>query len=121
MTDGQGVVYTDTVAITVMNLIQMDTLLKGKWADMKTALINMDITSALKQVFEASKPQYQRIFQLFGNNLPDVASSLPNLQLIKIVGDVAEYYVTQMEDGAERAHFIYFLRDENGLWKLVSF
>lgn len=88
---------------------------------MKTALSNMDITGALKNVLEGSKSQYQQVFQLFGSNLPDVVSSLPDLQFIKISGDVAEYYVTQVEGGIEKAHFIYFVRDENGLWKLAAF
>lgn len=39
----------------------------------------------------------------------------------KIIGGVAEYYVVQVEGGIEKAHFIYFVKDENGLWKLAAF
>jgi hypothetical protein len=119
--DGQGGVYTDTIAITALNLTELDALLQGKWNGMKTALNNMNISQALENILEGSQSQYQQVFELFGNNLPAVASSLPDLQLIKIIGDLAEYYVIQLEGGTQKAHFIYFVKDEDGLWKLASF
>jgi hypothetical protein len=121
VTDGQGGDYTDTVAITVLNLTQMDALLKGKWSDMKTALINGDISNALQGVIGEARPKYQQLFESFGTNLPNVASNLPDLQFIRIVGDVATYYVIELENGVEKAHFVYFSRGEDGLWKLHAF
>jgi len=121
VTDGQGILRTDTVAITVLNLIQMDTLLKGKWNGMRGALMNANITDALQSVVEESRPKYQQLFELFGGNLPNVAANLPDLRLIRIIGDVATYYVIKIENGIEKAHFIYFSRDDNGFWKLHAF
>jgi PKD repeat protein len=38
VTDTQGIQYTDTVAVVVLNTSQLDALLQAKWNAMKTAL-----------------------------------------------------------------------------------
>jgi hypothetical protein len=121
VTDDQGNEYADALAVNVLSLIELDTLLKSRWEGVKTKLVNMDIITAMKYLTESARPKYQQLFERFGVHLPAIAESLPALQLIRIEGDVAAYYVTQMENGVEKAHFVYFVLDENGLWKLQAF
>jgi len=121
ITDNQGNQYTDTIAINVLSLQELDTRLKGRWDGIKGTLMNKDIDSAVRHIEERAKPKYQQLFQQFGDHLPAVAGSLPALQLIRIGGEVAEYYVIQLENGVEKAHFIYFARDANGIWRLQAF
>jgi hypothetical protein len=121
LTDNQGNKYTDTIAINVSSLQAVNTLLKSKWAGFKGTLINKNIATAMKYVTEGLRPKYAGLFERFGNHLPAIAERLPDLQLIRIEGDVAAYYVTQMENGVEKAHFVYFVLDQNGLWRLQAF
>jgi sugar lactone lactonase YvrE len=120
-TDNQGTRYSDTIAVSVSSLQEVDALLKNKWNGFKYTLVNQDIATSMKYITEGARPKYQGLFERFGDHLPAIAESLPDLQLIRIDGDVAAYYVKKMENGVEKAHFVYFLLDENGLWKLQVF
>ena len=121
VTDDQSIVHSDTIGITVLNLAELDALLQAKWEGIKQALINLDINGALGNIAEDSKPKYESLFNRFGNNLSGIATNLPDLQLIRIVSDVASYYVIKDENGVNRTHFIYFARDTEGIWKLQTF
>ncbi|MBI3610189.1 MAG: PKD domain-containing protein [Nitrospirae bacterium] len=121
LTDDQGNVYTDSVAVNVLSLTELDMLLQSRWKGMKVALISKDINTAIGYLAEGAKSKYQGLFERFGDHLPIIAGNLPALQLVRIDGDVAAYHVTQMENGVEKAHFVYFVRDANGLWRLQAF
>lgn len=121
VTDDQGNEYDDSIAVNVLPLNDLDTLLKSRWEGVKTALVKMDITTAMMYLTESARPKYQQLFERFGDHLPAIAANLPTLQLIRIDGDVAAYYVTKMENGVEKAHFVYFVLDESGLWRLQEF
>ena len=47
VTDTQGITYSDTIAIVVLNQSNLDALLRAKWEAMKTALWNQDINGAV--------------------------------------------------------------------------
>jgi len=47
VTDTENNVYTDSVAIEVIDRAQLDQLLKARWSGMKAALANQDIENAL--------------------------------------------------------------------------
>ncbi len=121
LTDGQGNQYEDIGIVNVISFAQMNTLLTGKWDSMRAALINKNIEKALKHLTEGAIPKYQRLFERLGDHLPSIAIDLPELQFIRIEGDVTAYYVIKVEHGSEKAHFVYFVRDAHGFWKIQSF
>jgi hypothetical protein len=121
VTDTNGNTFTATTVVNVLSRDELDALLKNKWDEMKTALINKDFNTAIGYLTEAARSKYQRLFERFGDNLPGIAANLPDLQPIWMDGDVAAYYVTKLENGTEKAHYVYFVRDQNGLWGLQAF
>jgi hypothetical protein len=34
---------------------------------------------------------------------------------------LAEYYIKRFQRGVDISYFIYFMRDENGIWRISSF
>jgi PKD repeat protein len=118
--DDQGNTYTDTIAITVLNKAQIDALLKGKWEGMKGALAVNDINKAMSYFGDFSKDKYKRVFLDLGADLPSIINSLADIVFVSFYGNVAEYAINRLEDGMNRLYFIYFIRDENGLWKIDS-
>ena len=42
----EGATYEDTIAVEVLDRLQIDMFFKGKWNEMKTALINNDVDHA---------------------------------------------------------------------------
>ncbi len=121
VTDSQSNTYTDTIALVVLNEAELDALLQAKWEGMKTALTNQDINTALLYFGDFSKDKYERVFIDLGNDLPSIISTLPDIVLISLSSNGAEYAINRMQGGVNRLYFIYFIKDENGLWKIDSF
>jgi len=121
VTDEQGTIHSDTIAITVLNVIQLDTMLKGKWADMKTALTVGDIDGAMALFAPDAGLKYRRVFETLGVDLPQIIASLPAIELIDISENVAEYVMTRFQNGQARLYIIEFNRDAQGLWRIESF
>ncbi|MBA4373430.1 MAG: hypothetical protein C0402_11295, partial [Thermodesulfovibrio sp.] len=125
VTDNQGNVYTDTIAIIVLNRAEIDALLKGKWEKMKGALANGDIEGAMNLFARSSKEKYRRILGVLKNNLTGIVSSMGDIKMDYVLGGISEYRISRMEDMSgqprEINYFIYFVKDEDGVWKIESF
>lgn len=121
VTDGQGVLHTDTVAITVLNATQMDTLLKGKWDGMKAALAAGNMSGAMAFITPGAQSRYRPGFEALGPDLSTIIESLPNIELLDMGQDSAEYVIVRPQNGQNRLYIIEFSRDANGLWKIQAF
>ena len=84
VTDTQGVTYSDTIAIVVLNAAQLDALLQAKWEAMKTALANQDVNGALSYFTEESKQHYNELFTALYDQLPQIVQDMQDIQLIRI-------------------------------------
>jgi hypothetical protein len=115
--DGQGGVYTDTIAITVLNLTQLDTLLQTKWSGMTAALNAGDIATALPYFVGRAQEKYQAIFQDLLPSLPQIFGSIQTLHLLSVGNDEAEMEAIVGGD----SYPVIFMRDETGIWKLWGF
>ena len=91
-TDDHNTTYTDTAAVQVL-----DALLKAKWNGMKSALINGDINGALKYFAYPSKNEYEQIFTILSDQLPDIAANMEDIQLIYVNDIVAKYRIRKDE------------------------
>ena len=121
ISDSQGNTYSDTIAITVMNKTEIDTLLKGKWDGMKGALRNKDVEGAVSYFLSISQQRYRDIFTNLLNSLPDIASNMQTIEMISVEDGVTEYRIKRLEEAGEITYYIYFVPDENGLWKIKQF
>jgi len=121
ISDAQGNTYSDTIAITVTARTEIDTLLKGKWEGMKGALGQGNISGALDYFVNDSKEQYGEIFQVLAPQLPSLVSGMREITLVEITGNTAEYYIKRFQRGRDISYFIYFVRDEKGIWRISSF
>ena len=124
-TDDHNNSYTDTIAIQVLDRAELDALLKAKWNGMKSALINADINGALKYFAYPSRDEYQQIFAILGDQLPDIAANMEDIQLIYASDIVGKYRIRKDEtiDGQNYRviYYLHFVRDPFGLWYIDSF
>jgi len=121
VTDNQGNIYFDTIAITVLNKTEMDFLLKGKWEGMKEAILTQNIEKTLAYFLKTSQERYCYIFTNLLSSLPDIATNMQAIEMISTEDGVAEYRIKRLEDVGELTYYIYFVLDENGLWKIQQF
>lgn len=121
LTDAAGNRQEAVAVVNALSFEKMDMLLNRKWEGMKGALRGGEIERALGPLTAGAKPKYRQLFERFGDRLPEVAANLPSLRFIRLEGEVAAYYVLKMEAGVEKAHFVYFIRDADGFWRLAEF
>ena len=121
VTDDQGNIYTDTIAITVLNKAEIDALLKGKWEGMKTKLKSGDIEGALKYFIERSKERYRSIFEALKDQFPVILSTFVEFNIVDVFENIAEYEVIANESGVLYSYPGTFIKDYNGIWKFRDF
>jgi hypothetical protein len=119
--DGQGVVYTNTIVITVLNLTQMDMLLKGKWNGVTAALNAGNIEAAMPYFVGRSQEKYRTIFQDLQPSLSQIFASIESLHLLSVGNDEAEMEALRTESGIVYSYPVIFMRDETGMWRLWGF
>ncbi len=121
VTDDQGNTYSDTIAITALSKTEIDTLLKGKWGGMKGALAEGNVEKILTYFLISSQERYRYIFTSLINPLADIAAGMQSIEMISLKNGVSEYRIKRLEDVGEVTYYIYFVLDENGLWKILQF
>ena len=121
VTDDKGNIYTDSIAVTVLNREKMDALLKGKWEGMKRALAGGSIEGALKYFAKGSRQEYGEIFELLAAQLPVLVPEMREIDMVYVTGNVAEYYIKRFQRGVDISYFFYFVKDADGIWKIERF
>ena len=121
VTDNQGNTYTETTLVNVLSREEMDALLRSKWEGMKGALSQGNINEALNYFVKDSREEYREIFELLAPQLPALVSAMREINMVEIKGNMAEYYIKRFQRGVDISYFIYFMRDENGIWRISSF
>src|SRR3972149_523111 len=119
--DNLGNSYTDTTAITILTMTEMDTLLKGKWEGMKGALTTGDVEGAVRYFADNSKERYRTIFTAIQDKISNIAANMQGIQLIYLKNNIAKYRIKRSETMGEITYYIYFELDENGIWRIRQF
>ena len=113
--------YQDTIAITVLPLVQIDTLLRAKWSAIAGAMQQKDTAAALNMMLPYSRDKYQIMLNILKDQLPDIVSTYVDLVLDSIQENRAWYELTAMENGSLCAYRVGFMQDANGLWYIREF
>ena len=121
VTDNQGNTFTETTLVSILSREEMDVLLRSKWEGMKGALSQGNITEALNYFVNDSREEYREIFELLAPQLPGLVSTMREINMFEIKGNMAEYYIKRFQRGVDISYFIYFIKDENGIWRISSF
>jgi len=126
VTDDQNNLYTATKAVCVFDEGQLDVLLREKWNGMKSALGNGDIDGALAYFAKGYRDNYQKVFtSLTKDKLQAIVSEMREIEKIGIGENRATYGINRAETikGVvhDITHYIFFVKDGRGLWKVESF
>jgi len=87
----------------------------------KASLAVGDVNEALTYIAEISREKYAEIFQIIEPNLPDYVAGMGEMIFDRHrFGEVK--YEMRHQDGAETLSFpVFFIRDEDGNWRLFNF
>ena len=124
--DTVGNRYMETKIMNVLDITSTDALFKQIWNGMKNKLSSQDVEGAVSYISNnGARAKYRNVFQQLLPQLPAIAGNMKDVSLDYVSSDVAEYRINRTENVSgqttEITYFIYFRKDENGVWQLESF
>jgi hypothetical protein len=123
--DDAGAAYSAETAVTVLDRHILDTLLKGKWNDMKVRLASGDIEGALTYHSRPAQQSYREIYTALSGSLPRIVQDMQDIELVLVQDGSAKYRIKRDEEiqGTSYAisYYLYFDCDEDGIWKLFRY
>lgn len=123
--DAAGQSTTAGHTIFVLDSVAVETLLVGRWENLSVSLRSQDIPGSLVNLLPTSQEKYQAVFTPLATQLPAIFASLPSPEFVGLKGNVAQYRVTREQtwDGVLEtiAYYVWFTRDEDGVWRIEKF
>lgn len=117
-----GHTFTDTVGMVAYDRNALDAMLRQKWEAMRTALLNNDIETAVKDISDRTRSAYHDIFgSLTPEHRANLAAELGDIQLIKMRGSGVEYDIQTTRNGKLYSFYLLFEVDTDGKWKIANF
>ena len=118
VTDAAGNAYPFVLPVRVRTYQDMDGMLRGVYYGMLEKLRLQNVPSALTAVTAGVYKKYEAIFQALQSNLPAIVPALGGLAVGTIGGDLAEYVLVRGSGDAAQSFLIYFLRGDDGVWRI---
>jgi hypothetical protein len=118
ITDTLGQIHTATTVLEATNPNADDAPFQQAYSRLRMALLCGDINGAMAHLTEGAKERYQPVFEALAPHMMEIMNSWSPLQKSEITDDYAEFAVNRLINGVNRIFFIYFLKDEDGVWKL---
>jgi hypothetical protein len=94
------------------------------WALFKASLWAENTDNALTFISEISRDTYEELFQVFEAYIPELVNAMDEHELVFVSQEAgfARYDVLHNEDGGQLLAFpVFFIKDENGNWKVLNF
>lgn len=120
LTDALGTRLTASTVVQVFDPTILEGLLQAKWEGMKDALRRGDTEGVLQTVAVGIRTRYRPALEALRGDLPALAATLGDLQVISFQDGLAEAATVRLEDDQRRVYFIYFAPDDDGIWRILG-
>jgi hypothetical protein len=122
VTDARGTRHTAAAVIQVYDRAALDTLLQGKWSNLKDALRAGDIPRAVTVLHTDTRAAYEAQLRRFRPaTLANLDRYMTTIQLIEVGPGGAQYEMLRQRDGEILSFAVWFQVDQDGLWRLRRF
>jgi hypothetical protein len=95
---------------------------------MKDKLSAEDVSGALSFHHDVSKRKYESIYTLLKDKLPQIIEQMQDIELIYAKNHKAKYRIHRnhkvdeyTDEEVTVTYYIYFSKDQNGLWKIEKY
>jgi hypothetical protein len=116
VTDSTGNIHVSIHSITVGH--PKDAMLRGIYQNMMENLRNGNIEGAVAAFSGSSQEKYHAIFTALQSDLSTIVDQFGVLDTGTMGENWAEYVLLREEAGEQRAYLLYFLRGEDGVWRI---
>jgi len=120
LTDTSGRVYETAFAVQVLDVTDMDRRFNAIFSNMNNALICGHIDDALLNFSIHSRGRYIPVLGALKGRFADIVRSYSPLQRSILAADFSEYAINRTINGVDRLFLIYFILDEDGVWRIDS-
>ena len=93
---------------------------KGNGA-LTASLSRGDINQALESVAITERDDYRKLLTALGPQFSRIDTILTNISLVSLDNDRAEYQMIRIDNGVRISHFVLFVKDQDGIWRLKFF
>lgn len=118
-------VYTNEITVNVLDRGALDKMLGAKWENVKTAWAAQDVEGGLANFAESSKANYRGALNAIIAELPQIVSNMQDMELIYARGRYVKYRINRLQDingtMVDMTYYLYFVKDQSGLWKVDQF
>ena len=116
-----GTAQTVRTLVEVLDVAVLDARIQARWLRLKEALDRGDVEAAVESIALRSRGQYRQLLTNLTVPLSQVSASFTDLILEKVSGESATYKMLRVDNGLVLSHFIRFIRDRDGIWRLEFF
>jgi len=118
VSDSQGLSHTETTLVQVVIREKLDAILQSKWLGMKDSLRQGNIEQAISFFAQPSRERYRGIFNTIQSQLSDIVTGMGPIQFINLDNGVAKYRIRRQEAAGEITYYIFFVVDQDGIWRI---
>ena len=118
--DTAGTLHSQSLSIIVQDGAAIDAVVQANWQNIIAGLGSNNAAQALSGLTPGAQERYAPVFDALLGNMPTILSTFSSLQPVDINTDIAEHAINRTINGVNRVFLIYFVKDENGDWKLDS-
>ena len=120
-TGPDGLIYEDSVMITVHPKNKLDNLLRNKWRTINSQLSSGNTSSALTHFTPTMRSKYQAVFDEVVSLFSTIQGTYQGLASVSMDSELAKYELTTLEEGSLHAYDIVFVKDDDGIWRIRSY
>lgn len=117
VSDG-GQIHRASTVIQVLSAASMDAVFSEVWNAMNGALSAGSPTQTSTFLTAAAQAKYGPVFETLLPRMNDIITSYSPLIRVSLSTDIGEYAINRLIDGRNQIFFIYFIKDEDGVWRL---
>ncbi len=117
-TDNLGNIYRSSLPIVVRSYSELADSLRATYNGMLGNLRAGNIDAALSVIMPPVVEKYRAIFTSLGSSLSTVVNGLGTFQDGAISTEYAEFFVTRGVPAGPEIYPIYFLRSDDGVWRI---
>jgi hypothetical protein len=95
--------------------------IQSNWNSMKSALASENIEAALLYYVDFLRPKYRSEFTAMKSELAKYVAKMGTLRLVEVTGYYAECDLRTLKDGTEYSFQVLFIRESDGVWRIMSY
>jgi hypothetical protein len=121
VTDAAGTRYTESCLVQVHDKGAFDAEIRRRWTVMKDALRQGDVAQALEAIALPSRDAYRTLLTALTVPLSQIDQVLTDIEFVEMDEFRAEYQMVRVDNGVSIAHFVLFVKDDDGVWRVKFF